>query len=848
MHSRSPCRRRTHKTRPQPAPEAEAEESETIVVTGTILRGNSSSINPIQILSAEQMDERGQTTVAETLETIAGNAGGSLPNSFTANGAFAGGASAVSLRGLLTSNTLVLVDGMRLSYFPLSDDGVRNFVDLNTIPQAVLARVETLKDGASSTYGADAISGVINLITRREFQGFEIEGDSSFRSDGDGAEQYHLSGIWGHGDLSENGYNFYLSAEFQRDDIYNARDANFFPATTSDVTSICGISLIDGVTETCAQTGVQWGLEHDGTFTAPTLRGYGSTNAMIREWDDVAGEYIGDFSLLDASCNDHTFAAVIPGGAGDGFAANTDVCAMDPQAEFGVISPEDTRASISARLTFRVGDSSEAYLMATYYQNDVFTPAAPSNIRNRTPSPSNPIFGPQWRTDTGATGTLANLPVFVCGAGAYNYVCDGTEVDAELNPNNPLAGSGEEVGIWYSFGDVDASVRQFSQTFRAAGGFNGEFSLGNHDYSYDLSATGMQTTLDVTTRGSLFFPNLMAAIRQGTYNFVDPSANSDAIRDFIAPESLQRSNSKLVQVQGSVSTEVFNLPGGPAELGLLASARYEAIDNPSANSDEGGTLNRYFATINPFGAEGSRDTEAVGFELNMPVFESLNVNISGRYDTYSSGHSDFSPKIGFRFQPFDFLAFRGTYSEGFRIPSFGETNADPTTGFVGATPPTGPGSWCDVNHNNDPSYCGVYGLGLTAIATPDVNPETSRNINFGFVLRPFDGWALSADFFRITKEDVIGTEDYHAAVDAYYAGTPIPPGITIITDAVNPNFPGAPPRVAYVQVPYANLGEQNVEGWDFQLSGGATLGAIEWSTAAEATWLQTLTQNFIGRG
>lgn len=270
---------------PQAAPET-VEEEETIVVTGSILRGNTTSVSPLGIVSAEQMDERGQTTVAETLETISGNAGGSLPNSFTANGAFAGGASAVSLRGLLTSNTLVLVDGMRLSYFPLSDDGVRNFVDLNTIPQAVISRVETLKDGASSTYGADAISGVINLITRSEFAGFEIEGDRSWRGSGDGAEQFHLSGIWGHGDLSEDGYNFYVSAEYQHDDLFWARDADFFPATTSDVTSICGTSLIDNVTETCAQTGVQWGLEHDGTFTAPTLRGYGSTNAMIREWED----------------------------------------------------------------------------------------------------------------------------------------------------------------------------------------------------------------------------------------------------------------------------------------------------------------------------------------------------------------------------------------------------------------------------------------------------------------------------------------------------------------------------------------------------------------------------------
>jgi iron complex outermembrane recepter protein len=829
---------------PAPAPES-VDEGDTIVVTGSILRGNATSTSPLGILSAEDMEARGQTTIADALQTLSGNAGGSLPNSFTANGAFAGGASTVSLRGLLSSNTLTLVDGMRLSYYPLSDDGTRNFVDLNTIPQDVIARVETLKDGASSTYGADAIAGVINLITRREYQGFTVDGSTAFRGDGDGAEQFNLSGIWGHGDLGENGYNFYISAEYQKQDLFWGRDADFFPTTTSDLTSICGPTVDDldpADTETCIATGVFWGLEHDGSFTAPGPRNYGSYNAMVRAHDGTA--YVGNYQLLDTTCNDHTVAGVIPGGAGDGFAADTNVCSLDPQQEFGVVSPENTRASLSARLTFNLGDNHEAYLMGTYYQNDVFTPGISSNIRSRTPPPSNPLFGPQWRTDNNATGTLANLPVFVCGQGSYNYVCDGTEVDATLNPDNPYAGIGQEAGIWYSFGDIDASVRQFAQTFRAAGGFSGEFNMMGQEYRYDINATGMQQNLTQTVDGSLFFPNLMAAIRQGTYNFSDPSQNTDQIRNFIAPQSVQRSNSKLVQVQAAVSTDLFDLPGGTAQGGLIASARYEALENPSANSDRGGTLNRYMQTINPFGAAGSRDTEAVGFELDLPVFEQLNVNVSGRYDVYSTGASDFSPKIGFRFEPLDFIAFRGTYSEGFRIPSFGETAADPTTGFIAAQADE---DWCNANHAGDPAYCGIYALGLTQIATPDLEPEESVNMNLGVVVRPFGNWAFSADYFRIEKENVIGAVDASAAIAAYYAGDPIPPGLTIIEDVPNPLNPGGPNRIAYVQTPFANLGTQQVSGWDLQATGSFELGdGVEWTTVAEATYLESLTQEFEG--
>jgi iron complex outermembrane receptor protein len=834
---------------PPPPEEETVDEGDTIVVTGSILRGNANSVNPVGILTSDNLAERGQTTIAETLETLSGNAGGSLPNSFTANGAFASGAAAVSLRGLLTSNTLVLIDGLRPAYYPLADDGVRNFVDINAIPQMVVDRVETLKDGASSTYGADAIAGVVNIITRREFEGFNLTADRGVRGGGDGAEQYHIAGLWGHGDLGTDGYNFYISAEYQHDDIFYGRDADYFPATTADISSICGISNIDGVSETCAFNGVLWGTQHDGSFAGVTSRGYGSTTAMVRQRNagNTGFDAGDDFELLDTTCNEHSQPGVILAGAapaGSGFNANVDVCTYDPVAEFGVVSPEDTRASITGRMTFRVGGA-EAYAMATYYQNDVYNTLGAPNIRARmTPSTTGVIF----RTDTGPT--VANLPVYVCPAGSMTYTCNALDVGAVLNANNPYAGAGREAGIWYNFGDINTSNRNFAQSVRAAGGVSGEFSLAGGDYRYDLSVSGMQTNLERTVDGALYFPNLMAAIRQGTYNFVNPDLNTDAIRQFIAPTSTQRSDSKLVQVQANIARDLFTLPGGVAEGGISLAYRYEALDNPSANSDRLGPANRYLA-INPFGASGSRDVQSIAFEVDLPVFDALDVNISGRYDTYSTGQSDFSPKIGVRFEPFDFLTFRGTFSEGFRIPSFAESFADPSTGFTVVNAPAG---WCDVEHgtgapgSGDVSYCQGYGLGITLLASPDLQPETSQNMNVGVVFRPFDNWAFSADYYRISKDDVIGTPAAAAAIAAYYAGDPIPAGFTIIQDIPNANFPAGQPRIAFVQSGYQNLGQQLTYGWDFQASGSFDLGNAEWTTTAEATYLQSLTQEFPGGG
>src|SRR5262249_22722700 len=154
----------------------------------------------------------------------------------------------------------------------------------------------------------------------------------------------------------------------------------------------------------------------------------------------------------------------------------------------------------------------------------------------------------------------------------------------------------------------------------------------------------------------------------------------------------------------------------------------------------------------------------------------------------STGQTHFSPKIGVRFNPFDWLGLRTTWSEGFRIPSFAESFAVPSTGFITVQPdPT----WCAANHASN-AYCVAYSMGLTTVSDPGLATETSTNFNIGVVLQPFAGWSFSADYYRIEKNDVIAGADYTQAVNAYYAGDPIPAGFTIVPDVVDPAFPLAP--------------------------------------------------------
>src|SRR5512139_2627534 len=221
-----------------PAANAELEE---IVVTGSILRRtDAESPSPVTVLNSETLEERGINTVAEAVQRLTANNAGTIQKGWNTGFNFASGATAPALRGLTVQSTLSISDGLRMAPYPLADDGQRNFVDLSSIPSAIIDRVEVLRDGASSTYGADAIAGVVNVITKKEIQGFIADGSYGVSQRGD-ADETRVSLTFGKGDLASDGYNFYVSGEYQRQEELWARDRGY-PFNTLNLTSTCGPS------------------------------------------------------------------------------------------------------------------------------------------------------------------------------------------------------------------------------------------------------------------------------------------------------------------------------------------------------------------------------------------------------------------------------------------------------------------------------------------------------------------------------------------------------------------------------------------------------------------------------
>src|SRR5262249_38150414 len=130
--------------------------SEVVVTGSRVLRTDTETPSPVQIISRDELERSGHQNIGDILREVSADNQGSLPTAFTAG--FAVGAAGISLRGLGLNSTLVLLNGRRMPTYGLADDGARNFVDLNSLPLEAVERVEVVKDGASAIYGSDAVA------------------------------------------------------------------------------------------------------------------------------------------------------------------------------------------------------------------------------------------------------------------------------------------------------------------------------------------------------------------------------------------------------------------------------------------------------------------------------------------------------------------------------------------------------------------------------------------------------------------------------------------------------------------------------------------------------------------
>ncbi|MBC9032469.1 TonB-dependent receptor [Sphingomonas sp. JC676] len=750
-----------------------------IVVTGTLFRQTSTATpSPVTVLSAQDMARSGQTTIADAVRSISSDNSGSIPTAFS-NG-FARGSAGVSLRGLSVNSTLVLVDGLRTANYALADDGQKSFVDLNTIPQSLVDRVEVLRDGASSTYGADAIGGVVNLIMKKEFQGIEGSGEIGTTEKGDGISQRANLTV-GTGTLDEKGWNAYLNFEYQRDTNISLSDRGF-PYNTQDLRSIGGVNRAPGRPGT-----------NNGSIYAVVRPGHLADPA-----DPLSGIPDGVAQVLNpAGCGALATTVVAPGTS---TATSGTFCQQDLNV-YGDLQPSQIRAGVTGRVTVKINDTSTAYASVSYFADKVSAALPPRQIRSTVPINTNGI----------------TLPVLLA--------------NGQLNPNNPFASMGQVALINYAFGDIPAHAESLNHVLRGVISIEGEFDGG---WSYQVAGVAAHTWLDSRRFGFINIPALQNAIATGAYNFVNPSMNSVDVRNALSPTIIKQSTTDLDMVQAVVTKELFDLPGGPLNLGVGGSLRYEAVSDPNENA------NQDVLGLGSSFAFGNHTVTAAFFELQAPIIKQLEVDVSGRYDHYSEGFNHFSPKVGVKVTPIQQVVLRGTYSKGFRAPQFAENGSSAQLGFttldISAVNDAGYQAFVAAHGGATNPYVQAYNLGANTIGNPDVQPETSESYTFGAVIQPLPWLTLTADYYHISKDDVIIQAQPGPALDAYFNGRPLPVGYVLTFDQPDPAFPNAPLRPTIVGAPYVNADSLVTEGIDASIEAKFRLAPeIRLTTAVNVT-------------
>jgi iron complex outermembrane receptor protein len=742
-----------------PVAAAPSNELAEIVVTGSLLhRTDVETESPVTIFTAEEIQKSGLTTISDVVRTISADNSGTLPTAFGVG--FAGGASGVALRGLTVNSTLVLIDGRRAAPYALADDGQRSFVDLNTIPLDSVARVEVLKDGASSIYGADAIAGVVNVILKKQYQGAEINAEvGKGQHPGGGSERFTAS--FGKGDLITDRFNAYFNLEFQNDLRIIGTDRPF-PYNTTNLSSIGGFNGLAGAPGSFSGTTTP--------IVAPGILAPGAPTPGILN-TTLAGTY----RPLSQGCSGQGNTAASAASIFD--PTLTDSFCLQNRAGFGDFQPAQQRIGASARFTVKLTDQIEAYTNASYYLNTVIVDGAPTGIQ---------------ASVSVNTNNIALPPTLPSGA---------------LNPNDPFAAQGQYALIQSVFGDLPAQIVFKNHNFRWVTGLKGS----QWGWDFDTALVINHTWLDNRTGGLLNGPALLAAVTNGTYNFVTPSANTAAERAAISPDLLKTSTTDMDSIDFKATRSLVELPGGPLGFAVGTEARYEAQNDPALNPN---------AVVQGLGiaqTAGSRKVEAAYFEFGVPVIKALNFDISGRYDHYSDFGNAFTPKVGFKFAPIREVALRGTYSKGFRAPAFAENGSSSAEGFVTASPSTSfPPAFC-AQHSA--AYCLPYLLGILASANPNIKPEKSDSYTLGLILEPIRHFSASIDAYAIKKNNVIQPPNSSAALAPYLAGLPLPPGATVTPDLPDPANPTALARPAVLGGVYVNQSALQTDGVDIDLRG-----------------------------
>lgn len=745
---------------PQSSVETATDEGSAIIVTGSrIKRDPNDSSLPLQVITNEELSREGISNPEQLLMFLSTNGSGAdnlASNSDVVSGAQRGtnGLSAANLRGQGSASTLVLLNNRRVAAHGLSGSAV----DVNQIPFAAIERVEVLKDGASAIYGTDAIGGVINFITKKNFTGLSTTGFVDVTEAG-GGNIYRLSGVVGYGDLDDQGFNIMGAVSYSWNKKLRGSDRDFVNGNQPNR----GLSIDTRGTPIATAFNTAGNANQNPNGTLLTGLTIGSTQVNFAA---------GGINPLD-----------VPGGAGcesmDGGLAYDEVLWATPSARFAC-----------AWDTGRAAVLQQPIQTLTYYGRAVGRIAEDHELSFEVTGSKADSAKSFSNAQLTANGTNLNwaVPRTAATAATYDAVVNairGIITDpAQLAAFNARAALQRPIaGRWRC---IECGPREYettTETFRAAIGLEGPIA-GGWDYragaSYAKSESSSLLGSGYYYRGTLAngaydplapqvagapagFRGLVGAINSGLIN---PFATSQSEAGLAALRSISAEGSTLYggqyevkQLDYSVAGPLFDVWGGSVQAAIGIDYRKETYSfngSAAAAATAPVIFLAAFDNVNALTPK-NREVKAAYAEILVPLFDGLEITGAVRADDYSGFGTTVNPKISFKYRPWEPIMIRGSYNTGFRVPAFNQI-------FNGVTVSPNPG-----NTLVDPTLCpqGTTAGPQPACAaiTPEslsggnlnLEPETSEQYSVGIVIQPSSRFSFSVDYWNIAVDNTIGT-------------------------------------------------------------------------------------------
>jgi iron complex outermembrane receptor protein len=604
-----------------------------VVVTGSsIARIDGETALPVQILKREDIERVGATSTEELVKQLSSlSSAGSSTTAANASGYGGGSIATVSLRGLGSARTLVLVNGRRVSVYGGGSAGAAgSSVDVNSIPLAAIERVEVLKDGASAIYGSDAIAGVVNFILRKDFTGLEVGGN--YGQTGDHLGRDRKATIFGGiGRMDTDGWNLTGGITVQHTDAIAGSDRDFASrinvGAQNDYTS--SIAFPANVV-----------LNRNGTLGNPALPN------------------CGPYSLVSPYSSTR--------------------CTYD-NSPFVSLQPDFEKASFIANGRMRLAGDAEAYFESGYTRNKITSttqqvPLAYNAITTAT-NPYVPAF-----QQLIAQYPLMQTKYSNIGRGGFILIPSSPYYPTAFAAANNLAG----VPLLLNYRDVangQRNTRDTSENTRFVAGVRGTLAGWDMDSAFLFTQSKVNQNL---LSGYAQYSKVLPIFNSGVINPFGETTDQaalDAVRaaEFRGTSYSSKTSTTSVDIKGS--REIWTLPAGAVGMALGAELRREKFQYDPSVAIQAGDVAGLGG--NAFPVLGARNVGSMYAEMSIPIVKQLDADVAVRYDNYQGVGHTVNPKASLRWQPAKTLMLRSAVGKGFRAPSLTDLNTPQATSITG---------------------------------------------------------------------------------------------------------------------------------------------------------------------